>query len=414
MVRFFKYGEYFYPIIDGDKNRLLTLGRAIKRQIATCTNPLNSSFIQDVFRNVTSLIRSSSSDCVVLPHGLAHCVLAELHVALSSKYYIVFVVSCSGNGQPGFGIVPKSRVPLSHPKLWSNPDCISSAKKALDAALTANCMLTTITLEELNFEVQNTICEFLTRKLDDIVANITLEYLENSNHSHESKKNLVSDFSYSMWEWIYQRSVIQVPLGHDVCASLKNPNLICELREEEFVDFGNRQHALMSYSTGRVYFWPGSPFLFSSKFGFYFFSLINLLMSKFLWLHAVQDVLLTLYSEDTSHLNFHQDVFDEKPEMVILFFVGEERDLIVKAKSFGQFEKIISCSSNKCIILTPLANTLLLHAKSTATTPNSELSLSIAFRNGLSVFQASRQSSTLRRKFDFNKRTLKKLAHVGL
>jgi hypothetical protein len=137
-------------------------------------------------------------------------------------------------------------------------------------------------------------------------------------------------------------------------------------------------------------------------------------MANFLWLHAVQDVLLTLYSEDTSHLNFHQDVFDGKAELVILFFVGEERDLIVKAKSFGKFEKRISCSSDKCIVLTPLANTLLLHAKSTATTPDSELSLSIAFRNGLSIFQASRQSSTLQRKFDFTKRTLNKLARVGL
>jgi hypothetical protein len=63
-----------------------------------------------------------------------------------------------------------------------------------------------------------------------------------------------------MWEWIYQRSVIQVPLGHDVCASLKNQNLIDELIEERFVILEIESMPLSRIRRGKFTFGQVLPF----------------------------------------------------------------------------------------------------------------------------------------------------------
>ena len=55
------------------------------------------------------------------------CIITELNAALPPQYFLIFVASRSGNGILGIGIVSKTRVPLSHSNIWSEPHCISEA-----------------------------------------------------------------------------------------------------------------------------------------------------------------------------------------------------------------------------------------------------------------------------------------------
>ena len=257
---------------------------------------------------------------------------------------------------------------------------------------------------ELEFELQNEMCVALTSLLNADISNTILKLIGCHDHSYNSSL---------LWEWLYQRSVLHVPLGRVFTELIESEGLLRELKKERFADFGNRKHAFKSYASGKVYYWPHSPFLFSSSFGPCLFTLTSMLMAHFQWLHVAPDVLLTLYNESSSHLNFHQDIFEGKPEHVILFFCGGERDLFVKAICSVQFCKTAHCSAEKCIILTPSANTLFEHAKSTATTDNKQ-SVSIAFRNGISIFNVCRKSKSIQRKLGIDKQMLKTLASLGL
>ena len=106
-------------------------------------------------------------------------------------------------------------------------------------------------------------------------------------------------------------------------------------------------------------------------------------LSKFIpFLSHAPDCGPVVYRERVS-LSWHKDLFGEliwnRKELVPLCFDGAPRDLLFKSAN-GAFHTRIECSSNICVVVTPLANDIFLHSKEKGHTPH--LSTTFAFRNG--------------------------------
>ena len=180
-----------------------------------------------------------------------------------------------------------------------------------------------------------------------------------------------------------------------------------------YTNFGNRGHRLMSYTQGRVYFWHGAPPLMSSAFGHHLFTATSSLMSSFSWMTGARDCLLTSYRHGSDHLNFHADIFDGRPELVILLFAGGVRDLLFRIVGKKRHFQTISCTPDLCVIITPLANTLFQHAKSRSSHDSSP-SLSFAYRHALSLVDACRRNRGIRAKLGIPWEALNLMSNLGL
>ena len=124
-----------------------------------------------------------------------------------------------------------------------------------------------------------------------------------------------------------------------------------------------------------------------------------------------KDPLLSLYSTAGSHLNFHNDVFNNQPETVILFFMGGPRLLHFRSKAKKGFLRSAQCDPHTCLILTPLANIIFLHAKSMALS-DELLSISIAFRNALAIYEACRKFPKVKRQLGVSSKGLALLENL--
>ena len=94
------------------------------------------------------------------------------------------------------------------------------------------------------------------------------------------------------------------------------------------------------------------------------------------------DCLPTFYKNGRKQLSLHQDKFGEdyfgRRELVILLFEGVCRSLIIKR---GGFSRIIQCTPEVTVVLTPCANSLFWHGKLPSESRNS--STTFAFRRGI-------------------------------
>ena len=139
-------------------------------------------------------------------------------------------------------------------------------------------MSSQLCIEEFEFDLQNTTCVSLISHLNDEISHINLNVLGSSKPSH---------YSLSLWEWLYERSILYIPLGQEFADLIESDDLLRELME---VDFGNRKHASRSYSSRKVYY--GHILLSSLAHHLDItFTLTSLLMPQFIWLQSAQDTL---------------------------------------------------------------------------------------------------------------------------
>jgi alkylated DNA repair dioxygenase AlkB len=311
---------------------------------------------------------------VIIPQGDPPAVHGLISL-LTSEVRLCFVAW--GEGDVGLGVLSKTTLPLLPTSMQCDFANLCEAQKALSSSVLASCTSLRSTLTSATMEYQTSLCSSLSSVIDVHLASLVREFCGPLLSQHSSSNLL---------DWLFKSSVLSSSLHGTSLAHLSSSDLQEELLQERFVDFGNRLHLLKAYAHGRVYYWPRSPILRSSPFGPELFAFTSSLMGQHLWMHQTKECLLTLYADEDSHLNFHSDLFNNKPETVILFFIGGPRNLQFKTKS-AKFSRSLKCDPNSCVILTPLANSIFLHAKSTALS-DYHLSLSIAYRATLSVTEA--------------------------
>ena len=75
-----------------------------------------------------------------------------------------------------------------------------------------------------------------------------------------------------------------------------------------------------------------------------------------------QMILSPVYTTPNDRINYHQDRYDGKPELVGNYYVGSTQDLLIKSKD-GRFEIALKCREGTIRIFQPIMNLLLFHAK---------------------------------------------------
>ena len=97
----------------------------------------------------------------------------------------------------------------------------------------------------------------------------------------------------------------------------------------------------------------------------------------------IPDLLPTIYVSRRVRLSWHADIFGEniwgRRELVFLTFRGARRFLKFKNEN-GTFHSKILCTEDIGILITPIANSLYLHAKGTGL--DNGASTTFAFRRG--------------------------------
>ena len=392
-VKFFAYNNNFFPYVIGRECEKVNLGRR-NRQRLTQDSPLPPAHVlQSIADSISCSLSWRTSSCIVLPQDEGSFVhLLTPH--LNSDTRLCFIAW--GEGDVGLGVLSYSSLPLPSTSMHCAYEQILDAQNALRSSILPSCASILTTLSSATLEYHNSTCASLLPPLDEHLAVMVVEFLGPLQPKHSSR---------GMLEWLYRSSVLQVSLDSCIHGHLAGPELKKELLQERFVDLGNRSHLLKSYAPGRVYFWNNSPILCSSSFGPELFKLTSSLMGKHLWMHSTKDALLSLYSTAGSHLNFHNDVFDNQPETVILFFLGGPRQLHFRGKARRGFFRSAMCDPHTCLILTPLANTIFVHAKSKALSDDL-LSISIAFRNALSIYEACRKFPEVKRQLGVSSKGL--------
>ena len=112
---------------------------------------------------------------------------------------------------------------------------------------------------------------------------------------------------------------------------------------------------------------------------------------------------LAAYDTRKSKLNLHSDCelmrYLKDYELVILSFVGGPRNLLVvpKADKHGEFQRTFTCSRDKLVVMTPLANRHFLHGKLPARPDQPSQAATLAFRKAIHITDALRLYPEIRR-----------------
>jgi hypothetical protein len=402
-IRFLEHEAIFFPVLLGNSVANRRLGKNLRRSL-TLSSDLDLQTNRDLERNLRLILPKGSKNFVAFPHSISALDITALRSFIPQEYVLTFV-HWAGRSQPGFGLLRSESLPPTQ-YVWDNPEVVHAARDFLARSLTHTFELTCPTQASLEMDVHVHVNAHLNEALCGASALITLVFSFLGNTS-------LSEYSIARWHWTFDRSVLQISLVQQVADLMDDPVLMSEASLAEFTQFGNRSHCLMSYSKGRVYFWSGAPPLLSSVYGPHLFKTTSLLMTNFPWMNAFRDCLLTLYRNGNDHLNFHSDIFDGHPESVILFFAGVSRDLCFRIMGEKDHFMSISCTSDLCVILTPLANILFQHGKSRSFR-GSGPSLSLAYRNALGLVDACRRHHRIRANLKIKLSSLALLSNLGL
>ena len=402
-IRFLEHEAIFFPVLLGNSVASRRLGKNLRTSLMSSSS-LDLQTSRDLERNLRLILPKGSKNLVPFPHSISALDITTLRSLIPQEYVLTFV-HWAGRSQPGFGLLRSENFPPTQYD-WGNSQVVNSARDCLAQSLTHNFELTCPTQASLEMDVRVHVYTHLKQALCGVspLTTLVFSFLGNTKSS---------EYSIARWRWTFDRSVLQIPLSQQIVDLIDDPVLMSEASFAEFTQFGNRSHCLMSYSKGRVYFWSGAPPLISSVYGPHLFTTTSLLMTNFPWMNRFRDCLLTLYRNGNDHLNFHSDIFDGHPESVILFFAGVSRDLCFRIIGAKDHLMSIPCTSDLCVILTPLANILFQHAKSRSSR-GSGPSLSLAYRNALSLVDACRRHRRIRINLRISLSSLALLSNLGL
>ena len=105
--------------------------------------------------------------------------------------------------------------------------------------------------------------------------------------------------------------------------------------------------------------------------------------------------LLAAYERGSDRLRLHSDCelreFLGDFEFVVLTFLGGCRDLVIRSNArSSSFKRVITCSPDKMVIMTPYANRNFLHGKSPARNGQHPRAATLAFRRAIGFEDALR------------------------
>ena len=404
-IRVFDFKGIFFPIISGDPSLGRTLGRNLRWALANGKVPVHVQ--QDFQRSVHKIFATSSTDIIFLPVGTPLETVCSLSDSVATCACALSFVFWDEGTPPGFAVIREGRLPPTLVDIpWDNASVLAEISMDIKKLMLRTFNLINVGMASLDVEVQALVFLYLGSAFNS-TSNITCLVIDFIGSTS------MCDFSRERWTWLLNRSVLSVPLGSSIVSKLQCPDLLAEISREDYTNFGNRKHKLVGFSAGHVYFWGNATPLVSTEYGEHMFDLTVSLVDTFRWLESLRECLVTLYARHKDHLNFHSDVFDGSSECVVLFFIGEKRDLFFRISGTTATIATIKCTSDKCVIITPLANTVFEHAKGLCV-GESGRSLSLAYRSGLPLSEACRKYKHIRRRLGIDRSVLAALSALGL
>jgi hypothetical protein len=398
-IRYFEYAHNFFPIVKASSYQLKALGKGIRKKIHP--SGIDKLTQQDILRNIRRMHSTGTRTMTIFPHNLPPFIFTSLLNDLPTELTLVSVHNY--DNPLSLGVINiESLPPLTSPS--TNPLSLAAAHTALLTSLTHDFQLIHPTLSSLQHDLLAAIYPLLFTKLSSrFLINTIFDYVGTSGSSHRTK---------SAWLWIFNYCVLQIKLPPNVHSFLHDPKFLKEINDADFTHLGNRSHALQSYNSGKTYFWPKVPPFLSQPFGPKMFHFTNTLMYKYHWLHNTKDCFFTRYAQGGQFLNYHADIFNNRAELVTLFFSGEIRQLSFKQKEKSNEIAVLTCTSSHAIVLTPLSNEIFLHSKIPNKSTNS--STSLAFRAAMPLIEACTLHNHIRKHLGINSSTLQLLSKLKL
>ena len=388
--------------------RVRTPGRRLKRRLETVTSEGADPQLEKHLKQSITTCFPHNMECMLFRHTItrfAFSLLVRLQHQLNFKLTLAFDKCSDGGRLTAFCIIPD--IPPG-----------SEFTEAYMYEYLRNFSLTLPHSTQLQPNVEAHICDFPC--LDLLTSSLVTFAL----HSFEENWNIIlgSDvceiiyafvgeadqavFSRKLWKFLFRSSVFSIPRPR-----VENPllsKLFHELQAPCPSLYNNRRHKLFSAELGRAYWWDSlkkaTPFV-SNLDPPSLSALRTILTYTFPQLPLCPDMLTSEYRKSRDNLPSHRDraliEYLNRPEFVILFFLGSSRPLqFTPPPRFAhKFREEIICDSSNLLIMSPLANDLFYHSKLRSRKRENHHALTLAFREGIRITEGFTLYPLLRQHF---------------
>lgn len=385
-VTFFDVEGIQLPVIQRNAHDCVVIGRGFRRLL------LCGEYDRSIVRERVEHTLGRTGDLILLfPVTLCTTILDLLTEICMQCGLVLLLVLDPGRDNHCFGTCTASRLPLqarciSSPKIYIHAISIISRHLVCDTFF-INPSRNSIELIYLSncFAVLNN--NFTTSVCDIIITYVEFEW---------------DCMPLGMRKWLFKFLIITFSVPDKLVRDLET-KVVPMLEQQKWRNYGNRQHIFYSFTNSSCYWWDGSKPFVSQKYEGNFFRWVVDANHQFMFLEGVIDCLGTKYEGRNSSLGYHSDVFNGNCETVVLFFSGDQRNLLLRWIDCHRIVELVECVKERGVVITPLANSLMQHSKERNISVG-PVSYSFGFRAGVDLVAASMTSPYISRLFGWSRR----------